>query len=280
MRKRWILALLLALFGATFLAASQTRMGIALLKSKRDFRPLPEDPRLWFAPGQMGKAVYYASYLDDAIAMVSRAQLRDFAKPFRVYIPASQASFNEYTAAPPDGRASGTAFMANIFLSPDRNMPDPKGLLAHELSHLHLFQHAGFGSRRNIPEWFVEGLAVKVSGMGTKDVSEADGRAAIAAGKTLIPHTHGGLLRTRRAKDHGINHFLYYRQSQMFVVWLEDRDPERFKRFLNRILDGASFRASFREEFGFGIPAAFESFKTSVLATAGDTPPPAADGQR
>lgn len=225
--------------------------------------PLPTanaDRRIRAEPGASSSAALAADALPDAIADIERRHGRDFLEPPRLVVCATQESFNRRIGADPRGRATGAVFLNRIYLSP-RSFDEGahSGVIRHELSHLHLRQHLGaLRGVLGIPRWFQEGLAVHVSGgAGTASVSRADALRAMCSGTRWVPETGAAWLTPRGPREHGLSHGQFYRQSAVFVEYLEAHDPNGFRRFLEALLDGADFEAA-AESFSTGIPALWE----------------------
>lgn len=273
-RRRWpwialaLVGLLVAVAPLPF-----TRWGRALRAGASGMHALAGDPRVLAEPGAEAAAEAAAGALDGAIAAVEAAHGRPFEGPVRIHACATQASFNLRTALPASSRATGAVFAGRLFLSPrahaEGRLP---GILAHELSHLHLRQT--LGTRRvvtGIPGWFQEGLAVHASGGGgAEPVPPGEALAALRAGRGFVPEDRGSL-RPRTAADHGLPHHLFYRQAGLFVDHLARRHPEGFRAFMDALLDGAPFAAAFGR-LGTDVAGAWREFLAEV-AEGGRAPP-------
>jgi len=208
--------------------------------------------------------------LPGSIETVEEQQRLPVSEPFRVYVCSSQEEFNAYMGAPPGATARGVKVLNDIFLSPrafDSRMGDThEGVLTHELSHLHLYQRMGY--RRMLwdtPPWFLEGLAVMVSGDGGPGVTESDAREAILAGHHFTADDAGSLLRQKRAADYGMDTYMFYRQSELFVRFLRDEHSGGFEEFLLRLQNNeGSFADAFRTSFGADVPDMWEQFESHL----------------
>jgi hypothetical protein len=210
------------------------------------------------------------------VIRVETQQHLPLAKPFRVYVCGSQESFNAYMGAPPEATARGVKVLNDIFLAPSAFLSwrgDTHGsVLTHELSHLHLYQR--LGHRRSLwdmPVWFLEGLAVTVSGGGGEGVTREDATNAILAGHHFTPDEKGSLLRPKRASDYGIGGFMFYRQSELFVAFIHDRDPAAFCDFMLSLQlgGGGAFASLFESSFGTDVAGMWGAFEEHLRSPHG-----------
>ena len=212
-----------------------------------------------------------ADALPRSLATVEAQHHLPLAKPFKVYVCATQESFNEYMGAPTGATARGVKVGNSIFLSPETfrswRGDTHQGVLTHELSHLHIYQRLGHvRSLRQIPAWFSEGVAVMVSGAGGDGVTAEEAREAIRFGEDFVPDDKGGRLRPKRAADYGMNTYMFYRQSELFVTYIRDRDPGAFESFLVDLQIGGwnSFGRLFENSFGTDVVSMWGEFKNDV----------------
>jgi hypothetical protein len=263
-RKRllWISAKTLVLLAVAIVLF----MGFApLLRSTENFRAFTGDDRVRYEPGAEKAAAIIASALPDAIATIERGQFRAFAKPVRIYVCATETSFERYGYG--IRGAGGFVFNGRLFISPK---PQNTGerlprLLTHELSHLHLNQQMGtLRYARKLPSWFTEGLAVHVSGSGAETVGETEARDAIRHGRVFRPLPKGSLLFWQTGGREGLSPHLFYRQSAMFVGFLARRDPAAFELGLKNLQDRQDFAAAIRHAYGRDLEALWLEFIASV----------------
>jgi hypothetical protein len=239
-------------------------------KPTSQFLPQASDSRVVYEPGAEAMAAQVAQALPAAIFAVEEGQYRRFAEPVRVYVCASKESFRSYSLRV--GDAAGFVFNKRLFLSPKlASTPEriPR-ILTHELSHLHLEQQIGpLKAGGDLPDWFKEGLAVFVSdGGGAENVSEEEARQAIASGRHLEPKTSGSLLFPSDARDYGLTHHMFYRQSSMFVGYLKELDERRFKTFLLAVEDKQPLERAFEDAYGRRLEAAWRDFVLEMRAVA------------
>lgn len=258
-----ILKIALLLFLIIHLAGcSLLRSGIASLKSTADFRPLEADDRILAEPGAENLAKQVSGYLPQAIITVQTEQYRDFIKPVRVYVCASEDSFVSHTGA--SKNVSGVV-TTKLFFSRKLSEFPPEQIqsrVIHELSHLHLQQQLGtYHFDANIPAWFQEGLAVLVSaGGGAERVSEAEAVKAILAGKHFAPEAQGSFFFKKTGKSYSLEPHMFYRQASLFVGYMKNLSPLHFGLFMLSIEDRGDFDRSFHTVYGMGIDEAWQDF--------------------
>lgn len=249
-----IAAGLVTLSGCTVFKA-----GLAAFRSLDEFKALDSDPRVFYQAGAESLAREVSGYLDAAIETVERDHYRQFAKPVAVYVCASRSCITQYTGA--SGR--GVVFREKLFISPRAAETNAvKGILTHELSHLHLNQQLGtFKYASHLPAWFVEGLAVNVSGgAGAERVTARAAGEAIAAGERFTPETSGSILFLQSASSYGLKPHMFYRQAALFVGFLQQMDTARFKAFFLKLQDGERFDKAFHSAFQMEIGEAWVNF--------------------
>ena len=278
--RRWftVALALVMVVGGTALALSRTPYGAAILRSRDQFVASSIDPRVLYEPGSEHTASLVAECLPASVATVEEQQHLPLDRPFKVYVCSTQESFNAYMGAPAEAKASGVKVMNDIFISPqafgDETGDSCQGVLTHELSHLQLYQR--MGHRRTLwdtPPWFLEGLAVMVSGAGGRGVTDDQALAAIVSGHHFVPDDRGSFLRPKRAADYGIGTFMFYRQSELFVRYLRDEHVSGFREFLLQLQSGQnSFADAFAGSFGVGVAGAWDEFERSVRSQSGRRP--------
>jgi hypothetical protein len=214
---------------------------------------LPDNSQVHYQPGAEDFARDVAALLPDAITRVEAEHGRRFAHPVTV---GAYATPEAYAAA--NGQGSdipvGVTFAGRVNLSPKLFWPQHRRLpaiLTHELSHAHIAGWIGANAYIHLPNWFKEGLAVKVSGGGGAElVSEEEARAAIQRGEQIAIDDAGGLqtlvdIRFDRAPAKTTPSWypvvLAYRQAGMFVNYLRESDGPAFDRMMNAILDHRAF---------------------------------------
>lgn len=265
-RAKWIALFLLVLCSTACLVCLRSRPVRAYFLGQLGMIADVQDRRI-FAESTTAKANVdnVRNVLDECVAIVERAHGRPFASSVRIYVCATQQSYNDRTGAPKKGRARGAVFADCVFLSPRTfETQTCRGILTHELSHLHFRQILGTAYTSEIPGWFQEGLAVFVSsGGGAEPVSEDQSRASIVAGISIHPEDVGSNY-PRMASDHGLRHHMFYRQSAMFVGYLADSRPDAFKRLLTQLLDGVSFKDAFENAYDQRVSTAWGMFRKSL----------------
>ncbi len=243
------------------------KIGSILWKSTDRFVPHANDARVLFERGAEGMAGQVAQALPEAIRAVEAGHFRKFPRPVKVYVCASIESFRSYGWRV--GNAGGFVLNQRLFLSPkpENTAERIPRLLTHELSHLHLEQQIGaLRMNRDLPSWFKEGLAVHVSdGGGAENVAEEQARESIAGGRQLIPEETGSLVFNTNARAHGLEPHMFYRQSGMFIAYLQRTDEARFKTLLLAIEDGNALERAFQNAYGKSLEIAWREFVSEIV---------------
>lgn len=250
--KRILFFAFLALATLSFNGCQSARTILAWTKSTDHLIALKQEPRVRHEPGAEELAQKVVPYLNDSISLVENLQGRPYVNPVSIFVFASEESFSEHSGVSREVR--GCAFNGAIYLSSKLNrMPESIPLiLAHELSHIHICQHVGLLTcSYRLPTWFLEGLAVSVSGGGGAErVSEKEAVDAILRGNHFIPDDSGSILVYKGAHYYGLQQHMFYRQAGMFLSYLRSQSPAEFNGFLSALLDGKPFCGAFPQTFG------------------------------
>lgn len=230
-----------------------------------DFEALPDDPRILVQPGGERLAFEIAPLLDAAIATIEHHHRRPFLYPVRIHVFANPRSFARQSPSP---EAAGATVDGKLLLSPRlAEVPEKvAGILTHELAHLHFTQYLGpQRAYEALPRWFAEGFAVLVSGAGADRISETEALSAIARGERLSLERSEPALFAAPPRAHGLAPHMFYRQSALFVRFLQRRygDPA-FNHLLDGLFAGKPFEQAFHHAFGKSVPAAWQEFLTAV----------------
>lgn len=249
---------------------------VSRFNDPRDLPVLESDARVHFEPEARACAIEVAALLPAALARVEAAQQRPFARGPTIGV---YASYDKYARANglEDAAIAAVSRSGRVLLSPTlcgAERARLRGVLTHELSHVHLFgwRTSLFSARP--PSWFTEGLAVAVSnGGGAEGVSEMEAVDALVKGYAIVV-TDEGLWRDFASmrfeieppRDPSRDDFgafrqrLAYREAAMFVAWLRERDPGAFTRLLRRIENGENFRDSFQASYAASPPELWQNF--------------------
>ncbi len=264
---RYIFIFILSLL--VFNGCSSMKAVLIMTKSTDDFLTLRQEPGIKYEQGAIQLANKVTPYLDSAIEVVETRQGK-FPKLVVVYATESIDSFSSFCASK---APSACVIGDRLFLSPkllhmQKRVP---GILTHELSHLQLTQSVGsWNYQTDIPTWFKEGLAVYVSdGSGAEGVSAKEAYEAILQGKTIHPNGTGALLFRKSASSFGLSTHMFYRQSELFVKWLHDRDPGKFRQLFTILKEGKTLHEALLTEYEFDEKRAWKKFLTYIT----DTPP-------
>lgn len=262
MKWRLALAAVLLLGAGALASCSMLRVYLA---SNREFQPLLPGSAIAFEPGAEVLARNLAAALPAAMEQIERTQGAPFRKPPSIYLCATAECYLRHTNSPE--RVRGGQVGGSLYLSPRlvREPATARGILTHELSHVHLFQYRGW--RYNaLPHWFQEGLAVVVSGgAGAEECSVQQAAALIRAGRHIDPTEPGGLMAYRKPASYGLQPHEFYRQGALFVGWMQ-QDAAAFGRLLRQVREGAALNKAFARSYGFDIGEGWRRMTLSLPA--------------
>lgn len=264
MSKIFVLYSLLAIALMLLTGCTSFKAAIAMNKSTDDFLSLEQDSRIKYEESSEKIAEEIAPYLDSAIETVESKQ-GALKKSAVIYVTKSIDSFSSYCASK---HPSACVIGDRLFISPKLFQQKDRipGVLTHELSHLQLTQDIGFWSyQTNLPVWFKEGLAVYVSnGSGAEKVSEQQAIEALHQGKAINPNGSGSLLFRKTASSFNMNTHMFYRQSGMFVKWLHDMSPNKFRKLLVALKQGNTLNEELLSIYGFESHQGWSKFTSEI----------------
>ena len=258
-----IIFCLLALNGC-----SSFRSVLAMTKSTDEFQILKQDSRIKYEEGSIKLAEDVAPYLESAIQTVENIQ-GAFRKPVVIYITKSIDSFSSYCASQ---YPSACVIGDRLFISPKllKQKNRIPGILTHELSHLQHTQDIGrWDYQTKLPVWFKEGLAVYVSGgSGAEGITEQEAIEAIDHGQAINPNGSGGLLFRKTASSFGLKPHMFYRQSEMYVKWLHEMSPSKFRQLFAALRQAKSLDEALSSVYGFSVQQGWVKFKGELKHNA------------
>ncbi|MHB1091497.1 hypothetical protein [Thiobacillus sp.] len=246
-----------------------TMQGCALTVSNLQpidgFVPLTDDARVWVEPGYEAFGERVSAVLPAAIAKVEAAHYLPFLRPPRVYVCGSKDCFTRHVYTP---RLSAAVIPDNrLILSPNLNGRESarlRGLLTHELAHLHLGQRIGHYNS-TLPVWFHEGWAsLTADGGGAEYTSDAQAYVAIRAGRRIDLAARDTPDRRHRAGAFGLNIYEFYRESMLLVGWLKAQDEARFRQLALAVQANADFEIAFWDIYGQSPAARLAGFYEGV----------------
>lgn len=235
-----------------------------------DFRELENDKRILYEVGAEEIASEISISLNKHISLVEKKQYFSYASldDIKVFVFAEKNRYANYSYSSPLARGSATT--NEIYISPiinDRRETLPL-IMIHELSHVHIRQHIGtWRYWSEVPGWFLEGLAVEVSGGGgAEKVSDKEAIEAIKSGKHFIPRESSSILGHKYAHNYGLKPHLYYRQSNLFVRFIKESDPEAFRKSYLSLIQGEEFADIWIKYYNKTIPELWKDFLKYVKA--------------
>lgn len=260
-RRRVLAALvvvLLIVLGLLANAVLPLRFMAAALKSKSLFTECAGDARVLCEPGSEALGKVSASHLDDAVATVTRMQHGSFSKPIVMYTYATTESFLAHTG---HAHPRATVIFDAIHLSPTAMREPMRLLVIHEMSHLAYSQATGMLHMALLPTWFVEGLATYVaSGGGAGNVTEEGAARRMAEGTCISPVTsHSPLMLLERTPpDMSVG--LFYRQGAMLVAYMQQANPQAFKRLMADLMRKEPFADAVKGAYGVPLSVLWSRF--------------------
>lgn len=279
MRPFFSLTLLVIVTLALGAAPRLWNFALAALNDPKWLPALAADSPVHFEPAAEGCATIVGLMLPEAIRSVENAHGRPFA---RAPIVGVYGSYDNYAKAngAGDPRIAAVALPGRVVLSPTLCGAESARLapmLTHELSHAHFFGWRGLWAERP-PSWFVEGLAVMISGgAGAEEMSEDEARARIRDGHVLVMSEQGvwrDFSSIAFAEERGDNFArfdlvyrqrLAFRQAAMFVAWLKAQDQAGFAELLRGLEEGKGCASAFAAAFRADLP----TLSRNYLATIG-----------
>ncbi|MBL4794473.1 MAG: hypothetical protein JKY24_02965 [Pseudomonadales bacterium] len=235
---------------------------------RENFIALDIDDRILYKKGAKTNALLIAESLEKHIQKVESVHGEFFSKKVVVHICDTTACFNKYTGG--NEGVSAAVGKNGLFLSPLAFRNDRQNLfLAHELSHLHLFQHISLFKTLFVPQWFHDGIATYASNGGGADfVPEAEAKTYIANNKYIIPIVKGGLMGNRwpinyeRSTDFTFQQHMNYRQSAMFCEYLANGNMHQ--KLLREIENGEKFSSAFIGVYDATVEQVWNAFRRQI----------------
>ncbi|MBG0796731.1 hypothetical protein IYX23_03345 [Methylocystis sp. L43] len=255
----------------------------ALLNDPTNLPALAGAANVHYEPRALACAQAVADLAPRAIAQIESVHGRPFAQPPTVGVYASHENYGSANGMGDPGIAAvtraGAALLSPTLCGQERDRLE--GVLAHELSHVHLSGWRPLGAPRP-PQWFTEGLAVMASnGGGAEGVSIEDAAQAIRDGYRVVlderpwidfaglgferepPRDPTKDALTQRQR-------LAYLQAGMFVGWLRMRDQNAFTQLLRALEAGRPFGPSFESAFGENAPQLWLRFVSTFRRNDAD----------
>lgn len=237
---------------------------------KAEFITLAGDDRVLYKPSMEQSAIRVQKVLDEQIKRIETVHGAPFTKKVIVHICDTRKCFNSYTGLQGGILAAVTSnglFLSSYVVSNE----DYPIWLAHELSHLHLFQKISIFDATFIPQWYHDGLATFASkGGGATRVSKQQAIGAIKAGEHIVATPKGAFFSSRwplnypASKDAWTQQHMDYRQASLFYEFLH---PQGGLTLLRKLENGEEFGGAFLFVYGKTPEAMFQLYKASLLAS-------------
>lgn len=235
------------------------------------FNELAIDDRVLFKSGMEEAALLVQRVLDNKIREIEEVHGKPFTKKVIVHICDTQDCFNSYTGL--KGGILAAVTSNGLFLSPYVISNEDYAIwLAHELSHLHLFQQISIFKAGFIPQWYHDGLATYASnGGGATRISRKEALKYILDGKHIVASDKGAFFGTRWPLNYVVSsdtwpqpwyqQHMDYRQASLFYEFLHPKGGSELLRALEK---GESFSQAFISTYGKTPAEMFSIYKNSL----------------
>lgn len=237
---------------------------VAMTRSTSGFTTCTPDPRILCEPGSEALAARIAPLVPQWLAIVEGKQFPSFPKPVRLYVYASKDSYARHAGVGPESVGAMTRGVVHISPLVLRHPDGPARIVAHELSHLNMAMQLGGWRMGRLPGWFSEGLATWTSGGGAGVMYEPNVRHVIRLGKHFEPSEVQPWWRPFQGAPKGLTRAAYYGQARMFVGFMHDRDPQAFRRMLDRLGAREPFAEALAGAYGRPLGALWQEFLASL----------------
>lgn len=226
------------------------------------FQPLAGDARVWYEESGEAYAREVSGLLDDAMEQVESVHGLPFLRPPRVLACISTPCFKRIIATP--GYTAVTLPGDVLALSHKLELEENhrlQGILAHELSHLHLGQRLGHYSP-SLPVWFHEGLAsLAAEGGGAEYSSDQEVCDAWDAGRHVDFSRLDSPEKRHQAADFKITIHQFYRQSWRFLQYLRRRDADAFDALLAALQSGTDLVIAIADTYSSNLERLSQEFE-------------------
>jgi len=232
--------------------------------------PFSGNGQILYEPGAEDLAKLAADNFPVSLDRVEKQQYAPFKNSgaIKVYVFNDKARYAHFSHTSVLTRGSSTTDEVYLSARLRERIDTLPNILVHELSHVHLRQYTGtFRYIKDLPGWFLEGLAVSVSdGGGAENVTKEQAQAAIRRAVKFGPDDTGRIIGHKTAHNYGLEPQMYYRQTGLFVEYLKKTDPSAFEAALVDVLNGASFRDTWVKHYGRTLSELWLSYEKSIGA--------------
>jgi hypothetical protein len=233
-----------------------------------DFVVLDDYPNIHYEPGAEDLAQLAANNLSDGLEKVLQAQYVPFRNPdaIKIYVFNDADHYARFSHASKLSRGSSTTDEVYLSVKLRSKIDTLPGILAHELSHVHIRQYTGTWKMINdVPGWFLEGMAVLTSsGAGAETVSSQDALLQLKSNTTFVPQDKVSLIGHKSAHDYGLKPHMYYRLSSLYVDYLQQSDPQAFEAAFKEMLQQSSYHDAWLKHYAKTNEALWKAFLASI----------------
>ncbi len=224
--------------------------------------------QIMYEPGAEDLARLVAENMTSSLEKVRQAQYVPFNNPaaIKVYVFNDVDRYARFSRASSKTRGSSTT--DEIYLSArlrDKIETLP-GILTHELSHVHIRQYTGTWKYiKDIPGWFLEGMAVLVSsGAGAESVTAEEALQKLKTASSIVFEDRGRIIGHKTAHDYQLKPHMYYRLASLYVQYLHDVDPKAFEATYTQMLQQSSLHDAWSKHYAKPNIELWSTFVSSV----------------
>ncbi len=177
-----------------------------------------------------------------------------------VYVCASEACYAKYVMTADSSAETGQTG-STVILNAVRLLKNDSGvpIFSHELAHIFWYQHG----QRCFPRWWLEGMAVSISGGGAESVSDAQARQLLREGRAFHAALSNGCFNP--AQRDNLSWAAYYRQAAMFVSYLRESAPN-FAHALKLMRLGEGVGPALQTAYGKPVAELWEQWRVKEMA--------------
>ena len=240
--------------------------GCSHLKTRvtQEFKTFPESERVHYQEGAEELAHYIADHIEEWMIETEMAQYRHFEQPekIQVYVFNQAENYADYGYAHINTRVRASTndiYISPLILEQIETLPN---ILMHEMSHIHLRQFIGTLTYvKDVPDWFHEGVATDSSnGAGAEKVTIDEAIEAFKQGKHFEPSLEASLLGHKTVHNYDLTPQMYYRQTQLFIMFLKAYNSNSFRDLYVSLTKKQSFKTVWKQHYGKELPELWDVF--------------------
>jgi hypothetical protein len=214
------------------------------------------NPQVLYADGVSQYVSFASAALSEQIQAIEKNEnmlpFKD-AAAIRVIFMTDPDQFEAITGVSREAR-SGLVGNDIYLLEPSFGLPNQvRQALTWQLVRLYVYQHAGaFRSRVIMPDWFVTGTSLAVSGGGASNewVMAREADEWVRQGMSFFPVPYRGLWAEESPEALGLTQAMYNTQTKMFATFLISKNEAAFHQVVKHSFDTNDFGLLWRQYYG------------------------------